>query len=319
MSHAFTLAHISDLHLTPIVGFGPRHWNVKRGLGYLNWMRSRRRVHSRTIADLMALDMWAHGAEHVAVTGDISNLGLPGEFGEGKRWLATVGPPDRVTAIPGNHDIYTHRMNGPSCLETWNGYMTPDDWGRGLSGMTGSGSEAVFPFVRRVGPLALIALNSAIPTRPLVAAGRLGEAQLAALGDLLTLCQDEGLVRVVLIHHPPLPGQTAPRRALQDAEQLANVLAERGAELVLHGHNHLDSLVWHSSRGGAIPVVGVASGSASRPHGREPLARYHLYRFAGDGPSQTIEMVVRGLGGEGGDVVEIRRQLLEPETDAAPA
>jgi 3',5'-cyclic AMP phosphodiesterase CpdA len=306
MTHALSLAHISDLHLTPIVGFGPQHWNVKRGLGYLNWMRSRRRIHSRTIADLMAVDIRAHEADHIAVTGDISNLGLPDEFGEARRWLETVGPPDRVTAIPGNHDIYTRRMNGPSCLETWNGYLISDEWGRGVMGQT----ELAFPFVRRLGRVALIGLNSAIPTRPLVAAGRLGDTQLAALDGLLARLEDEGLVRVVLIHHPPLPGQTAPRRALQDADALAAVLSQRGAELVLHGHNHRDSLVWHPARGGAIPVVGVASGSASRPHGPEPLGRYNIYRFGGSADSRSIEMIVRGLGGEGGEVVEISRQRL---------
>lgn len=308
MTQSLTLAHISDLHLTPVVGLGPRHWNVKRGLGYINWARNRRAIHLRAVADLMAADIKHIGADHVAVTGDLANLGLPGEFGIARDWLAGLGAPDFVSAIPGNHDIYTRRMHGASCLETWDAYLTSDAWGRAHGSAAGA---PAFPFLRRVGPLALIGLNSAIPTMPFVAAGRLGEGQLQALDRMLAGLAREPVARVVLIHHPPLPGQTAPRRALQDADELARVLTARGAELVLHGHNHRDSLVWHPGPRRAVPVVGVASGSAARPHGREPLARYNLYRFDA-APAGPIEMVVRGLGGEGGAIVELSRTILQP-------
>jgi 3',5'-cyclic AMP phosphodiesterase CpdA len=304
MSQPFTLAHISDLHLTPILGFGPGHWNVKRGLGYLNWARSRRLVHRLDIANRLVADMWHHGADHAAVTGDIVNLGLPGEFGVALSWLKTVGPPDKVTAIPGNHDIYTRRLNGPSCLEIWQDYLAADAWGAEFMRR----SPQLFPFLRRAGPLAIIGVNSAFPTRPFVAAGRVGREQLAVLEECLTRLKSENLYRVVLIHHPPLPGLTAPRRALQDAEEMAALLARSGAELVLHGHNHRDSLNWHDAGQASVPVVGVASGSAVRPQGPEPLARYNLFRFTSSG----IEMIVRGMAAEGGDVVEIARFPLVP-------
>ena len=48
--------------------------------------------------------------------------------------------------------------------------MRPDDWGSRLNGAGRDG----FPYVRRIGGLALIGLNSAVPTKPFVAAGRLG-------------------------------------------------------------------------------------------------------------------------------------------------
>lgn len=305
MTQTFTLAHLSDLHLTPILGFGPGHWNVKRGLGFLNWARSRRHVHRQDVADRLAADIWLHGADHVAVTGDIVNLGLPGEIGAALAWLKTLGPPDKVTAVPGNHDIYTRRMNGPACTEIWRDYIAADTWGASFAGAPPHG----FPFVRRVGPLALIGLNSAIPTRPLVAAGKIGREQLGDLRDGLLRLGRENLIRVVLIHHPPLPGQTAPRRALQDADELAEVLSACGAELVLHGHNHRDTLLWHSGPEKPIPVVGVASGSAARTHGPEPLGRYNMFRFAPGG----IEMIVRGIADASrGDVVEIARARLQP-------
>ncbi len=153
--------------------------------------------------------------------------------------------------------------------------------------------------MRRIGPVALIGLNSAVETPPFVAAGEVGKAQLDALDALLPRLEAEGLLRVVLIHHPPLPGQAPPRRGLRDAEALSRVLARRGAELVLHGHNHRDMHTDFArlaeSGGGSIPVIGVASSSIGRVHKGEPLGRYNLLRIARTGNRAQIECVTRGL------------------------
>ena len=101
------------------------------------------------------------------------------------------------------------------------------------------------------------------------------------------------------IHHPPLPGQAPPRRALRDAGALASILAARGAELVLHGHNHRDMHTDFAriaeTGGGSIPVIGVASGSIGRVHKGEPLGRYNLLRIARVDGRAHIECVTRGL------------------------
>ena len=51
----------------------------------------------------------------------------------------------------------------------WGDYMTGDD------------GVQRFPFLRRRGDVALIALSSGLPTGPFMATGRLGERQLARL------------------------------------------------------------------------------------------------------------------------------------------
>ena len=56
-----------------------------------------------------------------------------------------------------------------------------------------------FPFVRRFGDVALIALSSAIPTMPFIAAGKLGSAQRALLANALDRLKQASLFRVVLI------------------------------------------------------------------------------------------------------------------------
>ena len=57
MSQTFTLAHLSDVHLAPVVGFSVAHWRVKRLLGYVNWHRRRKRVHLRPVVERLVADL----------------------------------------------------------------------------------------------------------------------------------------------------------------------------------------------------------------------------------------------------------------------
>ena len=41
----FILAHLSDIHLAPLPRPNPFELVSKRGLGYINWLRKRRRIH----------------------------------------------------------------------------------------------------------------------------------------------------------------------------------------------------------------------------------------------------------------------------------
>ena len=299
-SMSFTLAHLSDVHLGPLPRLGPRHWNAKRALGFLNWHRSRKRCHLAATLDAILADLEAQQPDHIAVTGDLVNIGLPAEYVAAEAWLRGLGDPERVTVVPGNHDIYTTLRADPG-VGRWQAYMTSTANGATL---------ASFPFVRRFGPIALIGLNSAVPMPPLQAGGRLGAAQLQRLGRLLDRLGGEGATRVVLIHHPPLPGLASPRKALEDAAELQAMLAAHGAELALHGHNHCSMINECRSGSRAIPVVGVPSASLGRPQKDETLARYHLYRFASSGPDQPIELIARGLAQPGGPVIEIGRRTL---------
>jgi 3',5'-cyclic AMP phosphodiesterase CpdA len=300
-----TIAHLSDVHLPSAVGLPLRHARLKRGLGLLNWHLRRRRIHRpETIAALLA-DLDRQHVDHIAVTGDLVNLGLPDEHAIALDWLRALGPPDRVSVVPGNHDIYVRLARDPG-TDRWRPYMQSDAFGRTLTAAWDG-----FPTVRKVGPAALVGLNSAVPTPPFVAAGHLGDGQLERLAQLLAVLRAAALVRIVLIHHPPLPGQAAPRRSLADADRLARVLADHGAEVVLHGHNHTDTLV-HAGR---AVVLGVPSFSAAARHGDEPLARYNLLHLGGSPSAPSLEVVGRGLAEPGGPVVELARRRL----DVAPA
>jgi 3',5'-cyclic AMP phosphodiesterase CpdA len=296
----FTLAHLSDIHLSPMPQPRLGELTPKRLLGYLNWHRGRKRQHSRAVLDMLVADLLAQRPDHIVVGGDLANIGLPAEVKTGTAWLAALGKPEDVTVIPGNHDVYGwHR--GDAGIEPWRAWMRGDANSNGSPAMVAS--QAGFPFVRERGGIALIALSSAVPTPPFHASGRLGVEQRTALVRLLRGTGARGQCRIVLIHHPPLPGQASPTRGLQDAKELAAVLAVEGAELVLHGHNHRSMLAYvERAEGGRIPIVGVPSASAV-PGGRQQSAQYHLFEIDRTGSSWRVRLRSR-MAREGGELAE---------------
>jgi 3',5'-cyclic AMP phosphodiesterase CpdA len=281
---SFTLAHFSDPHLSPMPE--PRWPELigKRITGYLNWRRGRAQFHSRRVLDALIADLAAQKPDHVAVTGDLVNISLASEFPPARAWLESLGTPHDITVIPGNHDVYV-RSTRDAHAQSWTPFLTGDG--------AAAGAPAAFPFVRRRGSVALIGLSSAVPMPPFFATGRIGAAQLRALDGLLAQLADQAVFRIVLVHHPL---RSAPRewhKRLVDGAELSDVLARRGAELVLHGHNHRDETLWLDGPGKAIPVLGVPSASAVGDADHEAAA-YNLYRIAKVRGDWVCEIVVRG-------------------------
>jgi 3',5'-cyclic AMP phosphodiesterase CpdA len=300
----YTLAHLSDIHLSPMPRSKRRHLLSKRLLGYVNWHRGRKYVHRREILDLVTRDLLAQKPDHIAVTGDLVNLGLPEEFLRAGEWLHQLGPPDRVTAIPGNHDAYV-RMHPERGTHHWRAYMQANPEGEVLVPTPAT----QFPFVRRFGDIALVALSTAIPTMPFIASGHLGSTQRAGLALGLERLREEKLFRVVLIHHPPVPGLLPWQRNLRDARKVADIVSQHGAELVLHGHTHESSLHYLDTVDGRAAIVGVPSASEA-VEGSVPAARYNLYNIARAGDAWTCEMVGRAVTGDAEHVWESERRLL---------
>src|ERR1700756_2284507 len=176
----FTLAHLSDPHLGPIPTPRALELANKRGLGFINWYRGRHAVHRPEVLALVERDLAPPPVAPAAVTGDLVNLALTAEFAAAHQWLARLGPPERVTVVPGNHDAYV-RAAAAHPLRYWGDYMRGDHDGP----LTAPGAATHFPFVRRRGPAALIGLSTAVPTGPLMATGRLGADQLMRLSDVV--------------------------------------------------------------------------------------------------------------------------------------
>ena len=294
---SFTLAHLSDAHIGPVPRPSLRQLASKRGLGYINWRRGRRRAHDMALLASLVADLVAQKPDHVAMTGDILNIGLPAEFPGAAAWLSTLGTPLDVSFTPGNHDAYT-RDAMPHLAATFAPWVAADE-----------PSEASFPFLRVRGEVALIGLCSGLPTGALMASGRLG-AQLTRLERVLEETRDRHLARVVMIHHPPLRRGAAPMRRLDDADALEALLIRAGAELVLHGHNHFFSLDFVKSRasravGGRIPILGAPSASSGSRAPRSHAA-YHLLRLERAAGAWRIFGHARGPLAETREIGELR-------------
>jgi 3',5'-cyclic AMP phosphodiesterase CpdA len=311
-----TLAQISDLHLPLSGGFDVRQWTMKRSFGYLNWQLLRKKTFSLAVVEALIADMRLQNPDHVVVTGDLVNLGLPSELEAATGFLRTLGTPEGVSVVPGNHDIYA-RLRGDNGVRRWQAYMSSDEFGREQL----KGAEVRddgFPFVRRRGPVVLIGLNSALPMPPFVAAGKLGAQQLSALEIALKRLSGSGLVRIVLIHHPPLASLASRRRRLLDASDFEKLLFCYGADLVLHGHNHTNSLVWAPGLHGNIPIVGIsAGGMVGTVKGPNTLARYNLIRVLENTGGKTLELIGRGAPAVGAPVVAVERRVIGLEGHAS--
>jgi len=289
----FTLAHLSDPHLPPLPAASWRELAGKRVLGYLNWTRNRHGIHRRDVLDALVADIQAQRPDHIAVTGDLINIALEAEFAPARAWLAGVGPPDRVSLVPGNHDAYVPETQ--HCIaEAWGDYLRGDD-------ATG------FPYLRRRGPVALIGVSTAVPTAPFMATGWLGAAQREALERLLAGLAAEPSFRVLLIHHP-LRSESQHKR-LTDAAELLALLRRHGVDLVLHGHDHVHSTIWIDGPARPIPVVGVPSASAFAD-GHRPSAAYNLFSIARDGDAWRCEHRIRGFG-DGTEIVDLKTVVLK--------
>jgi 3',5'-cyclic AMP phosphodiesterase CpdA len=272
----FTLAHLTDLHLGPLPQAGSwRDYLGKRMIGAILWHRRRRFRHDAAVSLAMADDIRSLGPDHVALTGDLVNIALPAEFILATKWLKDFGRPDWITVVPGNHDAYVSFpwVNGAGL---WADYMTGD---MNVPGARQHGNiAAIFPFVRQRKNIALIGVSSAVPQPYHRAGGRVGAPQLAHLAEILGDLRQRGYYRVLLIHHPPVPGLTPSRRALEDAAELKTLLEEEGAELVLHGHNHHHSRITLASRHGPVEIIGLPS--ASTPvKTSDDAAAWSLYRI----------------------------------------
>ena len=111
-----------------------------------------------------------------------------------------------------------------------------------------------------------------------------------------------------MLHHPPVLLKPPESRNLRDRADFVALLARTGADLVIHGHDHLDERATIAGPAGrTIPVVGA--GSASYAGGPEKRSRYNVYEieaprqitavtYAHDEPSDTFKEVRRAVLGQ---------------------
>jgi 3',5'-cyclic AMP phosphodiesterase CpdA len=255
----------------------PAELASKRITGYLNWQRNRRKhLFGNTLEQLLT-GLRAEGPDHVAITGDLVNLATRAEIEVARLWLETHFDPANATFVPGNHDAYVPGAFARS-TEAWRPWIASD---------APASHPTLFPSYRRRGPVALIGLSTANASLPFMATGEFGHKQANAAGKLLDQARQDGLFRVLMIHHPPIRGATRWHKRMRGTGHFSKMLKLHGAELVLHGHTHLDTLHYLAGKHGQVPVVGIASASQG-PGAHKPAAGFNLFEIDGGKDAWTL-------------------------------
>jgi 3',5'-cyclic AMP phosphodiesterase CpdA len=278
------IAHFSDLHLLSLEGVPARRFLNKRLTGWLNLRLKRGSIHRAAYVRAIAREIARRDVEHVVVTGDLTNLALESEFELARdlfeRELALE--PARVTIVPGNHDLYTR---GALRARRFERYLAPylqSD----LPELSVDVAGVRFPVVKLRGPVAIVAMTSAVPRAPLVAAGEIGRAQIAALARVLAHAEVARRVPVVALHHPPVHGWSrlkARIEGLRDAPALLAELRPLARGLVLHGHLHRRIQRAVATESGHLVQVGATSASLHHEDA-DRMAGFNVYEVGEGAP-----------------------------------
>ena len=133
------------------------------------------RKHKMDLLEALRVDLRAQAPDHLAVTGDLSNVALDGGVARGAGLAGSVGRGARcISVIPGNHDAYIPRCWPPASSSGCSPLIR-----RAISIATETARH--YPFVVHMRePVALMGVTSAVATGDLGAWGAIGEAQLGA-------------------------------------------------------------------------------------------------------------------------------------------
>lgn len=223
------IAHLSDVHLIAAHSarrtYGIRSRAVRFGRTNDPALRGKRLAVALRAAK-------TNGADHVVVSGDLTELGDDAEYELfGEILESSEIAPEHITLVPGNHDAYTSRDGWERALA---GPLAP--WA-GTSARAGSAVHVVDR-----GAAAFVPLDVTVHQSVLWSGGEL-RAETAARID--RLARNPSLADkpvVVVIHHPPFPKHDNPAYRLVDSlkgsELVYELLARHRNLHLLHGHFH---------------------------------------------------------------------------------
>jgi len=222
------IAHLSDSHmLDPRPSRTRSGWSMR--VRFLSFGRpldadNRRRKLSRSLEAARET-----GARHIVLSGDLTEVGAPGEYEALAEVLHDSGiAPDKLTLVPGNHDLYS----------------APDAWKWALEGPLAAFAKTSASEPGKlvdVGGASLLPLDVAFHQPVTRSAGCIDASTIEALQARAT---DPTLSRkplVIVQHHPPFVRTT---RAwdwidgLVGAQRMMGLLEAFRHLFVLHGHLH---------------------------------------------------------------------------------
>lgn len=243
----FTIAHISDPHLS-------RRY-------YREHIKSLKMVLRAILED---------GCDHIVISGDLVSTSDPDDFYLAREVFSNYGLLDSrmLTVVPGNHDIFGGPHRAVDVL-SFPQHIRSVDYRKNLDlfyetfpetfvGAKHLLKDEVYPFIKHVGPFALLGLNS-IPAwsflnNPLGTNGIVEESQLDALRSLDPQIEFGPSIPVVVVHHhfndltddsveeglwKTIESKTM---RMKKRKRLLKVLRSLGVQYGLHGHIHRNEL-----------------------------------------------------------------------------
>src|ERR1043166_2919751 len=102
-----TIAQLTDLHLLED-DYAQRPFGPRARLSYLSFGRKLDPIERRERVATSLAEVRAKGADHLVITGDLTEDGDMAQFELLAELLAESRiPPERITLLPGNHAAYT--------------------------------------------------------------------------------------------------------------------------------------------------------------------------------------------------------------------
>lgn len=288
------IAHLSDVHIldsragrqaryrfaTKLVSLGQRAVDPQQ----------RRRQLARALAAAKA-----SGADHVVISGDLTEVGEDAEFEQFAEVLHDAGlPEDSVTLVPGNHDAYTS-------TEGWAKAM------RGPLARFAAASAAVAGKIVDRGAVAFLPIDT---TRFQTIAWSGGVFTKETAGAVERRLRDPAFrdkAMVLVVHHPPFHPVKAMKwiDGLRGGADVLDLLARHPRLQLLHGHLHriFNHIIATSSAVGAALGQAVLRpktestddaptrlfGAPATCEGSDEAPRFRLYDVK-DGALHAVEM-----------------------------
>lgn len=223
------IAHLSDVHMLDpnTKRSSARYRFAARAVGLGRPLDPRARA-KKLARGLEAAK--ASGADHVVISGDLTEIGDATEFEHFADVLyAARMPVDGVTLVPGNHDAYT----------------TPAAWRRALAGPLSrwAGASASEPgkVVERSG-YAILPIDTTCFQSIARSGGEFTRDAARAVERRLTDPSFRDKALVLVLHHPPLVQPKNPVwewiDALRGSRHVLDMLCSHPRVQLLHGHLH---------------------------------------------------------------------------------
>ncbi|HVH41358.1 MAG TPA: metallophosphoesterase, partial [Labilithrix sp.] len=252
------IAHLSDVHILDArPGRREARYRFAAKLVTIGQRAIDPRDRTRRLARALET-VKANGADHLVISGDLTELGEIAEFEQFAELLHDAKlPEDSVTLVPGNHDAYT-------AGDAWTKAM------RGPLARFASASAAMAGKIVDRGTVAFLPIDTTRFQTIAWSGGVFTKETALAVERRLADPAFRDRAIVLVVHHPPFH----PVRALNWIDGLRggaivlDLLARHPRLQLLHGHLHriFNHIVATSSAvGAAVGLVPHAAGSAESP------------------------------------------------------